>query len=178
MQQVEVEMTDQGYLHLSAEVASRFFPNDAVVATRENGELWLWPTSGPAAGGLLLKQRNPQGDRSVLLTEVLGPNSSAGVKPAVWDEDRHVLRVRLQPEPVLGGGSPEAAVGAVATVEEEEGRWVVYLSVSFWNNEKHCPLETTKQRIADYPTREQAEVAAFWMHRSADRNLPDPPARS
>ncbi len=93
---LQVEFTAQGYLHLSAELARRFFPNDLMAARLCEGELWLMPTRGPAAGGLLLKQRNPAGDRSVLIWEVLGGRV---VRVAArWDDDLGAMRV------VLDGG--------------------------------------------------------------------------
>jgi hypothetical protein len=94
---VEVELTAQGYLHLPAELARRYFPNDLLVALPRGGELWLLPTRGAAAGGLLLKQRNARGDRSVLIWELLPPGTPPGPRPAHWDEHDRALRVALAP---------------------------------------------------------------------------------
>lgn len=93
---LSVELTENGYLHLSADLARRYFPNDALVALVRDGELWLLPTRGPAAGGLLLKQRNRQGDRSVLIRDVLPPDTSPGWRAAHWDDERGALRVALR----------------------------------------------------------------------------------
>ncbi|MEM8678708.1 MAG: hypothetical protein AAGF97_05040 [Planctomycetota bacterium] len=86
-------------------------------------------------------------------------------------------------------GFSERALGAKSKVVEEDGRWVVYLAVDFWepqpggetvdgrsaNQDEAWPIETVWRRIADYPDRARAEVAARWIERSADRNLPRPP---
>ena len=57
---------------------------------------WLYPTRGPAGGGLLLKQRNPAGDRCVLLTETLGARAvRPGPCAAMWDARAGALRVPL-----------------------------------------------------------------------------------
>jgi hypothetical protein len=68
------------------------------------------------------------------------------------------------------------AVGLKALVEEERGRWVVYLDLSFWResggDEDFNPLENVRQRIRDYATRREAEVAAHWIERTADRTKP------
>jgi len=68
------------------------------------------------------------------------------------------------------------AVGVKAQVECENGRWVVYLDVSFWKEEAEPesfnPLEQVRKRISDYSTKQEAEVAAHWIERTADRNNP------
>ncbi len=92
---LRVEITSQGSLRLAAEVAQRFFPADALVALVRGPELWLLPVRGPAAGGLLLKQRNPQGDRSVVLQGIVERDLPAGRHAAFWDVERGALRVAL-----------------------------------------------------------------------------------
>ncbi len=94
-----LELTAQGYLHLPAALAQRYFPADLLVALPRDGEIWLAPLRGPAAGGLLLKQRNARGDRSVLIWEVLPPATPPGPRRAVWDDDHGALRMSLSPEP-------------------------------------------------------------------------------
>lgn len=47
--------------------------------------------------------------------------------------------------------------------------WVVYLDVLFVDGIAH-------RRIAAYPSREKAEMAARWMERVADRDLDGPPS--
>ena len=91
----EVEFTDHGYLVLQAEVAQEFFPFDVLVALRRGAELWLLPTRGAAAGGLILKQRNLRGDRSVLVRETLDDDVPHGMRPAFWDAANGALRVAL-----------------------------------------------------------------------------------
>lgn len=97
MSAFEVELTGQGYLRVTADVAARCFPKNLLVASLRDREMWLIPLHGPGAGGLLLKQRNSQGDRSVLLTEVLPAGTAPGVYPAVWDDREAALRVALTP---------------------------------------------------------------------------------
>ncbi len=90
-----VELTADGYLRLAAELAASRFPSDAVAAALRDGELWLYPLRGPSSGGLLLKQRNPAGDRAVLVREVLGDDIAAGVLQARWDDGDKALRIRV-----------------------------------------------------------------------------------
>lgn len=95
MATLQLEITDQGYLHLDAALAATYFPNDLLIALVRQPELWLLPTRGPEAGGLLLKQRNARGDRSVVIWEVLPPQTKPGLRPAFWDEQRGALRTLL-----------------------------------------------------------------------------------
>lgn len=98
-----IEITAQGYLHLDAALATTYFPTNLLVALVRPPELWLLPTRGPEAGGLLLKQRNARGDRSVVIWEVLPPQTKPGVRPAFWDEQRGALRALLQEPPHAPG---------------------------------------------------------------------------
>jgi len=91
----QVEFTADGYLRLSAEVAARYFPHDVLVPLLKEKELWLLPLRGAAAGGLLLKQRNLQGDRSVVIWEAVPSDLPPGLRPALWDEANGALRVAL-----------------------------------------------------------------------------------
>ena len=92
---MRIELTDQGYLRLPAELARRYFPEDVLVVLVKKPELWLLPLRGAAAGGLLLKQYNLQGDRSVLIWEHLPPHTPPGDYLAFWDEAVGALRVAL-----------------------------------------------------------------------------------
>lgn len=96
---VAVEITADGNLRLDAEVAERFFPADALVAVPRGAELWLMPLTGPEGGGLLLKRRNPGGDRSTLIWEALPPDAPTGRCQAVWDQGNGALRVDLGTRP-------------------------------------------------------------------------------
>lgn len=91
----DVLFTSHGYLVLRAEAARAYFPSDTVLVLKRNRELWLLPTRGAAAGGLVLKQRNLDGDRAVLVREVLEDAPVIGTRPAMWDERQGVLRVAL-----------------------------------------------------------------------------------
>jgi hydrogenase maturation protease len=97
-----IELTDTGYLVLAASVAQAFFPHDTLLALPRGAELWLLPTRGPGGGGLLLKQRNPAGDRSVLVREVVPDVVAPGVRPAFWDDQQGALRVALSLEAAHG----------------------------------------------------------------------------
>jgi hypothetical protein len=97
---LSVDLTERGYLHLTAELAAAHFPGDGLVALVRPPELWLLPTRGAAAGGMLLKQRNARGDRSVLIWEALPPGTPPGPRAAFWDEERGALRVALDAPPV------------------------------------------------------------------------------
>ena len=88
-----VEFTADGYLRLDAALAAARFPSDAVTAVVRDGTFWLIPLRGPRSGGLLLKQRNPAGDRSVLVSELLRETSLQGVFQAFWDDDHAALRI-------------------------------------------------------------------------------------
>ncbi len=90
-----VEFTDGGDLRIPAATAKQYFPSDALVAMQRGNELWLLPLTGPEGGGLLLKQRNAQGDRSTLIWEALPTDPPVGQRPAVWDDSNGALRVAL-----------------------------------------------------------------------------------
>jgi hydrogenase maturation protease len=92
---IEVEFTHDGYLRLSSEIASRYFPSDGLVAMVRGPEMWLMPTHGNASGGSLLKQRNSRGDKAVLVWEELHTRTVNGCRVAFWDETQGALRVAL-----------------------------------------------------------------------------------
>lgn len=91
--EVDVEFTADGYLRLDAATAAARFPSDAVAAVLRDGALWLIPLRGPRSGGLLLKQRTPAGDRSVLVNELLRDVPLCGVHRACWDDEQSALRI-------------------------------------------------------------------------------------
>lgn len=93
--QVAVEITADGYLRIDAALAASRFPSDALAAVPRDGELWLFPLRGPSSGGLLLKQRNPAGDRAVLVREVLPDGFAGGRYTASWDDEHKALRISL-----------------------------------------------------------------------------------
>ena len=90
--EVTVEFTADGYVRLDAALAGSRFPSDAVAAVVRDDDFWLIPLRGP-----LLKQRNPAGDRSALIHEVLYGRIPVGVRPAFWDEEQRALRIPLEP---------------------------------------------------------------------------------
>jgi hypothetical protein len=80
-------------------LARKYFPSDSIVVLPRGGELWVLPVSNRAAGGLLLKQRNAGGDRSVMVWHVM-PNEASidGMRSARWDPENAALRIALNPE--------------------------------------------------------------------------------
>lgn len=98
MSQFQLEINGQGYLILPQIIVTRYFPEDLCVAIWRAPELWILPIHSANAGGFLLKQRNPQGDRSVLIHEVLPANWQSGLYPAFWDGENGAMRMALTNE--------------------------------------------------------------------------------
>lgn len=92
---VPIELSADGYLHLDADTAERWFPGGVLVATATDAELLLVPLASPAHGGLVLNRRNRAGDRSVVIHEVLGFRSVAGRFVGTWDQVRGAVAVDL-----------------------------------------------------------------------------------
>ncbi len=90
-----IELSSDGYLRLSRNDAETFFPEDTLLALWKESSFVLLPTRGAAAGGLMLKQRNAEGDRSLLISEVFAFEIPAGRFTAVWDDALGGLRVDL-----------------------------------------------------------------------------------
>ena len=64
---------------------------------------------------------------------------------------------------------------AIARVEKENGRWVVYLNVQSWEpSEEEHPVANNWKRINDYSTEQEAKVAASWYEKSANRTIRPP----
>ncbi len=93
---LEVEFTADGYLHLPVELACEHFHSDGIVAVVRGPELWLMPTHNSASGGYLLKRRNLQGDRTLLIWEALRMRAITGRRIAFWDDREGALRVALE----------------------------------------------------------------------------------
>lgn len=169
---LEIDYTASGYILLPGPLARQYFPNDVLVIMVKGDEFWLLPTRGPVAGGLLLKQRNAAGDRSLLAAPYLPDETPAGRWPAFWDERNGALRVafRTKKPPKTEPDKLEPAIAAKAVVEEEKGRWVVYLEVGF-SSPGAAEIRTERKRITDYPTRERARIAAEWIERTADKGF-------
>lgn len=89
------DLSAEGYLRLSRDDAETFFPEDTLLALWRDGSLVLLPTRGAAAGGLMLKQRNLDGDRSLLISEVFEFSIPHGTFTAIWDDSIGGLRVNL-----------------------------------------------------------------------------------
>ncbi|MEO1085980.1 MAG: hydrogenase maturation protease [Acidobacteriota bacterium] len=106
-----LRLTEHGYLHFPAELAARLFPLDLAAPVLRGRELWLYPTRGAGGGGLILKQRNTAGDRSVLIWEQLPAGTPPGSLAAFWDGEQGVLRVALP-------SAQETAAAATARTTE------------------------------------------------------------
>lgn len=102
-----VDLTSTGYLHLPADLATHHFPADVCVARMDNGDMELLPLIGAGNGGLVLKQRNAAGDRSLLVNEVLGFAPIAGTFEVEWDDARGALRILLRDRDVESTGEAE-----------------------------------------------------------------------
>lgn len=92
-----IKLSSDGYMRLSREDAEDFFPDDTLLALWREGSFVLLPTRGAAAGGLMLKQRNADGDRSLLISEVFEFEIPNGSFTAIWDDSIGGLRVNLPP---------------------------------------------------------------------------------
>ncbi|QZA32622.1 hydrogenase maturation protease [Hydrogenibacillus sp. N12] len=102
-----VEFTEKGYLHLTAEEAARF-PTHTVIALLRDDELWLMPVRRAASGGLLLKQINRRGDRSLFVEELFRDRPGGypvGKRSGRWDEERGAFIIPLEPAQTLRGTS-------------------------------------------------------------------------
>jgi hydrogenase maturation protease len=96
---IEVEFTADGYLRLDAATAARYAPGDTAVVRSRGADIVLVPLRGPAAGGLVLKQRTPAGDRCILVREALGDDLPTGVRSARWDEEQGALVISREAPP-------------------------------------------------------------------------------
>ena len=92
---MQLDLSADGYLRISREDAEHFFPEDTLLAIWRDDSLVVLPTRGAAAGGLMLKQRNMRGDRSLLISEVFDFEIPSGQFTATWDDSIGGLRVNL-----------------------------------------------------------------------------------
>ncbi|MDX2194178.1 MAG: hydrogenase maturation protease [Gemmatimonadales bacterium] len=93
---IALTLDARGYLRVPPALARERFPADALVPLLRDDELWLFPVRGPGAGGVLLKQRSPDGERAALLVPLvddLRPGTWAGD----WDAAAAGLRLRRLP---------------------------------------------------------------------------------
>jgi hypothetical protein len=162
-----VYFTADGKLVMPAALASEYFPASVFVGERNGEILWLYPLKSLVSGGLILKQRNPVGDRSVIIWEVVGRDVEEGWRPATWVAARGGLRVVL--DRIID--ETEEAIAAGASIELENGRFVVYLTVLDWDHDAKREVQHRK-RISDYPTQREAELAARWFERGANKEHP------
>ncbi len=91
---MQFELTAQGYLILDAAVVAQHFTTGTVIVLHREGELLVMPVHDRTAGGLLLKQRNARGDRSVLVTEFVGDHPG-GLLVGHWDAEGRALHIAL-----------------------------------------------------------------------------------
>jgi hypothetical protein len=82
------------------------------------------------------------------------------------------------PQPPAPNEQPEEPfipLEAMTRVEHENGRWVVYLNVPTWESaDEESPVTNHWKRINDYANRSEADVAAVWYQRSANRSRRPP----
>ncbi|MCB0208099.1 MAG: AP2 domain-containing protein [Anaerolineae bacterium] len=74
-----------------------------------------------------------------------------------------------------GGFPTRNAVYAQTFIEEEKGRFVVYIEVGFWEPNEPDNIQTVRRRIQSYAKRRAAEIAAYWIERAAKKDLRQPP---
>lgn len=96
MSPFQLEINNQGYLVVPKTLAEQLFPEDVCVTLWREPELWVLPIRSANSGGLLMKQRNSSGDRSVLIWENLPPDWQSGFFSAFWDGSNGALRIALQ----------------------------------------------------------------------------------
>lgn len=75
-------------------------------------------------------------------------------------------------------GEPERRfipLAATTRVVHERGRWLVMLNVQSWDpNDEHHPVANEWKPINNYATEAEANVAASWIERSANRKVRPP----
>ncbi len=76
----------------------------------------------------------------------------------------------------MSGFPNNNAVWVETFVEEENGRFVVYLEVGFWETDENESFQTVRHRIQEYATRPKAEMAAKMFKRGAAKDLREPPS--
>lgn len=97
IESVTVEFTPEGHLRLPAAFAQAHFPEDRIAALRTpEGQIVVMPVGVAASGGLMLKQRNVAGDRSVLLREALADDYPVGAVDAQWSQKRRRLTITVE----------------------------------------------------------------------------------
>lgn len=75
------------------------------------------------------------------------------------------------------GDKPEkkfVPLDAITRVENENGRWVVYLNVPSWDQYDEDPITNDWKKINDYSTESEAKNAASWFERSANKTIRRP----
>ncbi len=73
-----------------------------------------------------------------------------------------------EPEGGRPAGTGDEALAVETYVVEERGRWRVEIVVVF-------PDEVVRRSVGDYRSRREAEIAASWIRRAADRDVEGPP---
>lgn len=92
----EVILKEDGYLIIPGDVAEKFFSRSMSVLVVPRGmEFLIYPLPTDRQGGLLLKRINTDGDRAVLVWELLPPGIPVGRKKAIWEEAEGALVVAL-----------------------------------------------------------------------------------
>jgi len=104
---VRVELTATGSLIIPADVAQTYMEgSESAMAATRGDALCVMPIRAHTVGGLIVKQRNARGDRSILVVEQLPrcdgvPAWTAGERAFRWDEEEKALRIPLQQTTVV-----------------------------------------------------------------------------
>lgn len=70
---------------------------------------------------------------------------------------------------------PFLPLDASTYVVEENGRWVVMLNVTSWEpSSTDHPVANNWKRINDFATKQEAQMAASWIEKSANRQARPP----
>lgn len=91
----EVELTQEGNLRIPATEAGQYFRWDRARVLPTSDGVTLIPTVPNAPDGLILKQRNLAGDRSIMIRELLPDIFVPGHYQAQWNGRLRHLEVPL-----------------------------------------------------------------------------------
>jgi hypothetical protein len=101
MQQELVRIND-GYIYLDSDICQRYFQNISsvvIILHPVNQQALIMPVHNQSSGGLLLKQRNKNGDRVVAAMDFLRsqqiPDEADLLCSVRWDEEYHGLALTL-----------------------------------------------------------------------------------
>lgn len=111
-----------GNLYLSASLYEKYFPAlHSIMLMKRHHTLFILPVMNAGAGGLLLKIRNPQGDRVIHAQEffrVHGLDEHCHHMVSVsWDEESASLVAQIPPSAYLGD---QGLAGVEASLRDDD----------------------------------------------------------